>query len=74
MKLHGHLHLPTEFQVSSTNLTNFRQRKGVVRGGGVFFPPPPQNEPLKSPPRLGLNDFECLSLLVVNRIESWLFR
>ena len=36
-----------KFHVSSTILTSFRQ-------GGTFSPAP-KNEPLKSPPRLGLS-------------------
>ena len=40
------VYLRTKFQVSSIILMSFRQ--------GVILPlPPPQNEPLKSPPRLG---------------------
>ena len=42
------VYLRAKFEVSSIILTSFRQ-------GGVILPPtPPQNEPLKSPPRLGL--------------------
>ena len=36
------------FEVSSVILMGFRQ------GCNFTLPPPPQNEPLKSPPRLGL--------------------
>ena len=44
------VYLRAKFEVSSTILTSFRQ--------GVILPPSPkpQNEPLKSPPRLGLNN------------------
>ena len=42
------VYLSVKFQVSSVILTTFRQ-------GGVILPPP-QNEPLKSPPRLGLRE------------------
>ena len=44
------MYLRTKFQVSSIILTSFRK--------GVILPPPPplQNRPIKSPPRLGLND------------------
>ena len=44
------VYLRAKFEVSSITLTSFRH------GGGLFYPPPPptQNEPLKSPPRLGL--------------------
>ena len=46
------VYLRAKFEVSSIIVTDLRQ-------GGVFYPPPPpaptpQNEPLKSPPRLGL--------------------
>ena len=44
-----YFYLSTKFEVSSVILASFRQ--------GVILPPPlptPQNEPLKSPPRLGL--------------------
>ena len=44
-------YLRAKCEVSSINLTGFRPG-----GGGNFTPPsPPQNEPLKSPPILGLN-------------------
>ena len=47
MLLHMDAYLRAKFEVSSIILTSFRQ--------GVILPPsPPQNEPLKSPPRLGL--------------------
>ena len=45
------VYLHAKFEVSSTILTRFRQG-----GGGNFTPLPPQNEPLKSPPRLRLSD------------------
>ena len=47
LKLHICVYLGTKFQVSSIILTSFRK-------GGVILPPITQNEPLKSPPRLGL--------------------
>ena len=49
LKLHMGVYLRVKFEVSSIILTGFRQ--------GVILHPPstPQNEPLKSPPRLGLN-------------------
>ena len=40
------VYLRTKFQVSSIILTSFRR--------GNFTPSPPQNETLKSPPKLGL--------------------
>ena len=47
--------LRTKFQVSSIMLTSFRLRGGGGGGGGEGnFTPLPQNEHLKSPPRLGL--------------------
>ena len=54
------VYLRAKFEVSSIILTSFRH-------GGIV-PPPPQNEPLKSPPRLGLKSrklnilFNILSL------------
>ena len=48
LKLHMGLYLRVKFEVPSIILTSFRQ------GGGNFTLPLPQNEPLKSPPRLGL--------------------
>ena len=45
-------YLRAKFEASSVILTSFRQS-----GGEVILPPPPptpKNEPLKSPPRLGL--------------------
>ena len=50
LKLHMSVYLHNKFQVSSSILTSFKQ--------GNFTPPLPQtqNEPLKSPPRLGLID------------------
>ena len=51
LKLHTCLYLCTKFQVSSITPTTFRQEEV-----GNFIPTllPPQNEPLKNPPRLGL--------------------
>ena len=46
------VYLRTKFEVSSIILSSFRQ-------GVILLPPPPpapRNEPLKSPPRLGLTD------------------
>ena len=48
------VYLRTKFQVSSTILTGFRLEGGG--GEGVILPASPQNEPLKSPPRLELNE------------------
>ena len=54
------VYLRATFQVSSVTLTSFRHG-----GGGVILTPPPlpptQNEPLKSPPRLGLKGKTRLS-------------
>ena len=59
LNLHMGVYVRIKSQVSSTILTSFRQ------GGWYFTPPPPhthththapQNELLKSPPKLGLND------------------
>ena len=46
------VHLRAKLDVCSIILTGFRQ--GGVEEGGGNYSPPPQNEPLKSPPRLGL--------------------
>ena len=46
MKLRIGVYLRSKFEVSSIILTRFRQV--------VLLAPPPPNEPLKSPPRLGL--------------------
>ena len=45
------VYLRAKFEVSSIILTGFRQ-------GVILTPPPPQNEPLKSPPRLGLSSVD----------------
>ena len=45
------VYLRAKFEVSSITLTSFRQE-------GNFTPPPAQNQPLKSPPRLGLKLFD----------------
>ena len=50
MKLNMFVYLHTKFHVSSIILTSFKQ--GVA---GSSPPPPHQNGPLKSPPRLRLN-------------------
>ena len=47
MVLHMDVYLRAKFEVSSIILTIFRQ-------GVILRPSQPQNEPLKSPPRLGL--------------------
>ena len=57
------VYLCAKFEVSSVILTSFRH------GGGNFTSPPPQNEPLKSPPRLGLIYYKdllkiCLKILL----------
>ena len=46
LKLDMRVYLYAKFQVSGIILTSFRR--------GNFTPATPQNEPLKSPPRLGL--------------------
>ena len=46
------MHLRTKFQVSSIILTSFRQ------WGKFIHPPPTQNEPIKSPSRLGLTVYD----------------
>ena len=48
------VYLLIKIQVSSLILTIFRKECGG-RGGVIlpFYPPPPQNRPLKGPPRLG---------------------
>ena len=48
MKLHKCEYLHAKFEVSSIILTSIRQ-------GVILLPPQPQNEPLKSLPRLGLS-------------------
>ena len=54
------VYLCAEFEFSSIILTGFRQ--GEEGGRGNLTPPPPQNEPLKSPSILGLNrKLLCLS-------------
>ena len=50
------VYLRAIFQVSSIILTCFRQG-----GEGNFIPTQPQNEPLKSPPRLGLRKLSLQS-------------
>ena len=46
----------TKFQISSAILTSFKQGGGGHKfTPGTHPPPPPQNEPQKSPPRLGLS-------------------
>ena len=49
-------YLRTKFQVFSILLTSYRHGGEAAGARGVNFthPPTPQNEPLKSPPRLGL--------------------
>ena len=46
------VYLRDKFEVSSIILTSLRQQVGV--GGNYILPP--QNEPIKSLPRLGLRD------------------
>ena len=50
MKLHMCRYLRTKCNVANIILTKFRQ-EGVI----LPNPPPPQNGPLKGPPRLGLD-------------------
>ena len=51
--LHMCVYLSTKFHVSSIILTSFRQGMGVF----LLLTHPPQNEPLKSPPRLALKSY-----------------
>ena len=44
------VYLRAKFEASTIILTSLRH------GGNLIIPPPPQNEPLKSPPRLGLKE------------------
>ena len=67
------VYLRAKFEISSVIVTSFRQ-------GGNFTPPPtlPQNEPLKSPPRLGLRHlFQAvcglvMKLLVIKNVSRTL--
>ena len=57
IKLHMGVYLRAKFEVSSIILISFRQV-------GNFTPPPlPQNEPLKSAPRSGLNHLRFLTFI-----------
>ena len=49
------MYLRAKFEVCSIILTRFR--RGVILPYLQPPPPTPQNEPLKSPPRLGLKKF-----------------
>ena len=53
------VYLRDKFDVSSIILTSFRQGRG---DSFIPRPHPTQNEPLKSPPRLGLNRYVLSSL------------
>ena len=44
---------------------NSRQPPDIGQNPVILPPPPPQNEPLKSPPRLGLNNLEVYVLIVL---------
>ena len=57
------VYLRAKFQVSSIILTSLRQGRGGSGVGNFNHPPPPQNKPLKSPPRLGLINFEITLIL-----------
>ena len=65
------VYLHAKFEVSSTILTRFRQ--GGWGGGGNFTPLPPQNEPLKSPPRLRLSDLFNRPTYLKGRSSYYLF-
>ena len=57
------VYLRAKFEVSSIILTSFGQGEGGGRGN--FISRPPQNEPLKSPARLGLkNGFHCVAVMI----------
>ena len=63
--------LRTKFQISSMILTSFRKGREVI----LNTPPPPQNEALKSPPRLGFNLLQkipekYLHLVVYRKYQS----
>ena len=55
------VYLRAKFKVSSIILTSFRLGRGVIL-------PSPQNEPLKSPPRLGLSGKAILGLKYLGQI------
>ena len=44
---------------------NSRQSPDIGQNPVILPPPPLQNEPLKSPPRLGLNNLEVYVLIVL---------
>ena len=57
------VYLGTRFQVSSIILTSFRQ--------GVILHSPPQKEPLKSPPKLGLSsDFSIKTEATIRDLQD----
>ena len=58
------VYLPAIFEVSSIILTSFRQ-------GGGRNSSPPQNEPLKSPPRLGLKGDSTCSTRMDNSLLTY---
>ena len=74
MKLHMGVYLLAKFEVSSIILTGFRQ------GGGLFYPSPspPQNEPIKSPTRLGLKIVISINMqthpFAVTSLPSFVFK
>ena len=51
------VYLCVKFEFSSISLTSFRW--------GNAPPPPPQNEPLKSPPRLGRRSEDCSYIVLL---------
>ena len=57
MKLHMCVYLHAKFEVSGIILTRFRY--GIIPPPTP--PPQPQNEPFKSPPRLGLKAWKYIT-------------
>ena len=67
MKLHMYVYLRAKFDVSSIILTSFRHGGKWGGEGGVILP---KNDPLKSPPRLELNQQE---LVLIHQYLIYLF-
>ena len=58
LRLNMCLYLRIKFQVSNVTLTSYFRQRGGGGGANLTLPPSPQqNEPLKSPARLGLSLF-----------------
>ena len=66
------MYLRAKFEISSIILTSFRQEE--VGKGGEIYTHPPQNEPLKSPPRCLIKSHTKTLRIFTNTVINYLVK